>query len=181
MIPSNTFYDTTCTALWNSLHKDANSGKKMKKNQYQWKMAEPQFLALSWRDTKIVNYFTNYHFPLEIAVQWKREKGAIIKTPREIPGRFVIDSEFTVTEVSADYLKSYHNVDTLDQNIIEFRPRHRCRRWYIPVFWTFLEFAMQNAWAIRKDMQQKVGILNAKVLSQKTFAKVCYHCSILKL
>ena len=74
--------------------------------------------------------------------------------------------------VSADYLKSYHNVDTLDQNLMEFLPKHRCKRWYIPVFWSFLDFALQNAWAIRKDLERKAEIPHCKVTSQKHFLKV---------
>ena len=74
--------------------------------------------------------------------------------------------------VSADYLKSYHNVDTLDQNLMEFRPKHRCCRWYIPVFWSLLGFALQNAWAIKKDLQRKNGIPHHKLCSQKIFLKV---------
>ncbi len=75
--------------------------------------------------------------------------------------------------VSADYLKSYHNVDTFDQNTMEFRPKHRCHRWYIPVFWSFLSFSMQNAWTIRKDLEKKSGIIHEKLCSQKSFLKVC--------
>jgi hypothetical protein len=76
--------------------------------------------------------------------------------------------------VSSDYLKYYHGVDTFDKNVMEFKPKHRCRRWYIPLFWSFLLFAMNNAWSIRKDLERKSGIPHEKVISQKKFLKVCY-------
>ena len=50
-------------------------------------MAEPNFLALSWRDTKIVNYFTNYHSPFDLSIQWKREKGEFEKQSKLIPSK----------------------------------------------------------------------------------------------
>ena len=56
-------------ALWKQLHVDPETEKKIKKNQFQWKMAEPNYTALSWKDTKIVNYFTNYHSSLDLSIQ----------------------------------------------------------------------------------------------------------------
>jgi hypothetical protein len=151
--------------LWKSLQFNFETDRKLKSNEYQWMMAEPHFMALSWRDTKI---------------EWKREKGQIVKEPKIIPSKiniqfFLID--FLV--ISGDYLKSYHHVDTMDQTLMEFRPKHRCKRWYIPVFWSFLGFALQNAWAIRKDFQHKSGIPHHKVCSQKEFLKVFFKNHLL--
>lgn len=74
--------------------------------------------------------------------------------------------------VSSDYLSVYHAVDTFDQNAMEFRSKHRCKRWYIPLFWSLFNFAILNAWTIRKNIQKKSGILKSKVQSQKEFIKV---------
>ncbi len=51
-------------------------------------MASPHFMALSWRDTKIVNYFTNYHSPLDLAIQLKKNKGEINKQAKLIPSKY---------------------------------------------------------------------------------------------
>jgi hypothetical protein len=48
-------------------------------------MANLHFMALSWRDTKIVNYLTNYHSPSNLATQLKRNKGEINKQTKLIP------------------------------------------------------------------------------------------------
>jgi hypothetical protein len=50
-------------------------------------MASPKFLALSWRDTKIVNYFTNFHSPADLGIQMKKNKGEHIKSPKLIPSK----------------------------------------------------------------------------------------------
>ena len=50
-------------------------------------MANSHYLALSWRDTKIVNYFTNFHSPNDLAIQQKREKGKINKESKLIPSK----------------------------------------------------------------------------------------------
>jgi hypothetical protein len=52
-------------------------------------MCKPHFLALSWADTKVVNYLTNYHSPSELQIQMKRDAGEIHKKARHIPGKFV--------------------------------------------------------------------------------------------
>jgi len=43
-------------------------------------------LALSWSDTKIVNYFSNCYGPQGQNYQWKRNQGDTIKHVRIIPG-----------------------------------------------------------------------------------------------
>ena len=55
---------------------------------------------------------------------------------------------------------------------MEFRPRHRCRRWYIPAFWALFGFSVLNSWIIRKNIQQQNGITKAKCQSQKEFIQV---------
>ena len=66
--------------------------------------------------------------------------------------------------VSGDYLKYYHGVDNFDRNVMEFHSKHRCKRWYIPLFQFFMIAAMENSWTIRKDLEEKSGIPHAKVM-----------------
>ena len=63
-------------------------------------------------------------------------------------------------------------MDTFDQNAMEFRPRHRCRRWYVSIFWALFGFVVLNSWIIRKNIQQQNGITKAKCQSQKEFIQV---------
>ena len=72
--------------IWNHLHTSQITGKKLVKNEFQWMMCFPHFLALSWVDTKVVNYLTNYHSPNELQKQFKRERGETFKKERLIPG-----------------------------------------------------------------------------------------------
>ena len=55
-------------------------------------MANSHFMALSWRDTKIVNYLTNYHSPLNLAIQLKRNKGEINKQTKLIPSNIFFNN-----------------------------------------------------------------------------------------
>src|SRR5690349_1229770 len=96
------------------LHTNPNTGRKLEKNEFQWVMCKPHFLALSWHDTKIVNYLTNYHSPSELQIQLKRDTGKTRKTPRIIPGNCSI--QLIMVAVASDYLRAYHAVDTFDQN-----------------------------------------------------------------
>ena len=75
--------------LWKPLHINALTGKKIKKNQFQCKMASFHYLALFWRNTKIVNYFTNFHSPEELAIKMKRKSGKIEKIPQLIPSNSI--------------------------------------------------------------------------------------------
>ena len=49
-------------------------------------MCKPNFLALSWSDTKIVNYFSNCYGSQGQSYQWKRNQEDTIKHVRIIPG-----------------------------------------------------------------------------------------------
>ena len=55
---------------------------------------------------------------------------------------------------------------------MEFRPRHRCNRWYIPVFWSLMSMSIINSWHIYKNLQKEAGISLEKRKSQKEFVKV---------
>lgn len=77
--------------VWKKLHKNWITEKKLKKNEFQWMMCQPHFLALSWSDTKIVNYLTNYHSPSEFQQQCKRERGKSTKITRLIPSKLLLN------------------------------------------------------------------------------------------
>ena len=75
-------------------------------------------------------------------------------------------------EIAKAYLSNYHAVDTFDQSVMQFRPLHRSKRWYISVFWSLLQFAIHNSWIMYKQLQLKANVSESKIMGQKDFIKV---------
>jgi len=90
----------------NGLHLNINWPKKLERYEYNWVMRSPGFLALTWKDTKLVNFLTNCHQPNH-TVQKKKAK------------------TFNIPDVADDYRSNYHHGDNYDKNISIYRLHHK--------------------------------------------------------
>ena len=148
------------------LHLDDKTSKeidKIKDNEIKYFSGPSKLLLSVFKDHKTVLVLSNYHQPENLDKERRiRKKNynentkpnakEIVKMPRSI----------------IDYNLYMRGVDNFDQLISYYCPNIRSKRWYVKVFFHFLEIAIVNSYTIYKSICESQS---AKIMSHLEFRK----------
>lgn len=129
--------------------------KKWTPGQYNWSRRDDGIIAVSWNDSRMVN-FLSYGFPPNCSfLHSKRKRGQAARIPCQIPF------------VAHIYRLHYHNVDNYDKNVQNWRICNRTFKWTVAMYWSLLKFIIINSWIIYKMVK------NSNI-TQKEFIRSLY-------
>ena len=128
-------------------------------------MKGPQGLLLSvWKDSKNVLLLSNYHQPVEESKERQLRKKDITPNTRPNEKQFV-----NIPRAIIDYTANVGGVDSFDQKSNYYSPQLRSHRWYIKIFFHFLEIAVLNSYVIYKKVCEENR--HKSIMSQLEFRK----------
>lgn len=112
--------------------------------------------VVAWRDNKIVNLASNFagKHPTSVVRRWDKSGKQYISVKRP----FVI----------AEYNRHMGGVDLLDCVISHYKIKLRSKRWYIRIFYHFLDMAMCNSWLLYRRIYAAKNSTN-KTLNSADF------------
>ena len=115
------------------------SDKKMKRGEYEWQTSEYGITMFKWKDKKDVYLLSNCHDPYEtITVNRKEKDGSIIEIP--------------CPNILKDYNANMNFVDNFDRLKNDYQIDRKSKKWYLRLFFHFLDAAITNSFIIYKDI-----------------------------
>ena len=139
--------------------------EKLKDGEIQYLRCNQKVLLSAWKDHKLVLSVSNFHCPKEVRKEMRARK-AKDNTSNTDTKKEIIEVE--VPEAIADYNKFMGGVDNFDQLHCYYIPELKSRRWYIKIFFHFLEISIINSYIIYKKIYIDA---NSKYLSHLEYRK----------
>lgn len=156
--------------------------KKLKQGQYEYLTSIDGITLFKWKDKRSVHILSNYHDPtITNSVQRRQKDGSTISVP--------------CPTVLIDYNLNMNFVDRFDQMKSSYELDRKSKRWWMRIFFHFIDCCVVNAYTMYKlkglkkislkDFRRKVidGLLaeryvelssnNSQTLSEQPFKKRC--------
>lgn len=132
--------------------KNFSDDKKLLRGQYEWQATVTGIVAMKWKDNKGINFLSNFHDPTqESHVNRKQKDGSsqIIICPQLVK----------------DYNAHMGYVDKADMLMTLYKIDRKSKRWYMRIFFHFLDLAVHNAFILFTVSSKNKG----KTISLKDF------------
>ena len=125
--------------------------KKMKRGDYDYRMDQSGVSCVKWMDTKPVNFISNFHDPTEQTTVSRKNKDGTT-------------SEVSAPTVASEYRKYMGAVDKADMLKSLYETDRKSSRWYLRIFFYFLDVSVVNAYVIHKCLKNtpKLGLKQFK-------------------
>jgi hypothetical protein len=148
LIEKKRFFIGTCRAdrpkwLFDEIKKDKNWNSKIAGSSAFLYQPDYNICATLWKDSGVVPLLSNYGNPSKIEIKKKKKKRG---SNEEI--------ELKIPEIASIYRKYYHAVDIFDKAHMTYRVHHKSYKWFHPVFWSLLKFAIVDAWIFWKFLKK---------------------------
>lgn len=114
--------------------------KKLKRGDSDYRMDESGVSCVKWMDTKSVNFVANFHDPSqETCISRKNKDGST--------------TVLSAPSVAGDYRKFMGGVDKADMLKSIYEINRKSRRWWLRIFFHFLDVCVVNASIIQKCLK----------------------------
>lgn len=133
---------------------DVVNAKLQQRGDWEWRMKEPQLLALKWRDVKEVTLLSTMHAPV----------AGTVTRRHEVTGK---EQRVGAPLAVVDYQRIMQGVDRHDQFSRQYMFDHKSMKWWHPLFFDMLSRVMVNAWLLYRMQQEKKG--DGDLISLKEF------------
>ena len=151
------------TVKMNRLHLDANTKKSIEsiKDREILYFKGPENLVLTcWEDAKTVMVLSNYHGTEKIEVQRrlrKKEREKLFSNGENDMISERISENISIPKFIADYNQFLRGVDIFDQKSSYYSIQLGSKRWYIKIFYHFLDIAIINSHILYQETYRKAG------------------------
>lgn len=138
----NIFACGTVRSNRSKLPKNQKSNQNFKKGEYEFITSFMGLQWIKWMDKKLVYFLSNYHDPSETTVVNRRQKDGSLQ-PVNCP------------VIASDYNKHMGYVNYSDRLIATYKIDRKSKRWWIRLFWHFIDLAVVNSFIIFKNQNAK--------------------------
>jgi hypothetical protein len=108
---------------------------KLSRGQYEWQTTVIGIIAMKWKDNKGIHFLSNFHDPTQKNQVNKKQKDGI-----------------TQIIVCLQLIKYYNAhmgcVDEADMLMTLYKIDRKSKRWYMRIFFHFLDLAVHNAFIL---------------------------------